>query len=189
MGDFRLPPLCTWDLRKDMFCGRKEFSPLAYSISELTTNLLIICIYGKPASWRGSIHRKALTHAEKYTDVSLQTPRRFRARYRIVSHEKEQRRAAMATSPTIMLSGSTYKKPSGVAELGRKISCKRTSLVNVCHISLAVSWIRRAVAIITTRNFDFHLTSALVGIALDKVGPETVLPLEGWWKFSFHSNM
>jgi len=50
------------------------------------------------------------------------------ARGRIVAHEKEQRRATAAISPTIMFSGSANKYPSGVAELVRIISIKRTSL-------------------------------------------------------------
>lgn len=65
MCGLRLPPSCKWDLRKDMFCGRIEFSQLVYSDSELNIKLLIICICGRTPSWRGSFHRKTRTDAEK----------------------------------------------------------------------------------------------------------------------------
>jgi len=89
-----------------MFCGPKEFIPLAYSNSEFTTKLLIFGISGRTPSWRGLTHRKTRTHAQKYTVVSVQTPNRFRAHDGIVSHEKEQRRATAAICPTTMLSVS-----------------------------------------------------------------------------------
>lgn len=118
MCRFRFPSPWTIDLRKDMFCCRKEFSPLVYPNSELTIKLFIICISGMTPSWRGSHHQRP--------PLTLKTPRRFIARDRNVAHENEQRRAAAAISPTVLLSGSAYRNPSGVAELVRMISFKRT---------------------------------------------------------------
>jgi hypothetical protein len=89
-----------------MFCGPKEFSPQAYSNSDFTIKLLIFLISGRIPSWRGSIHRKTYTHAQKYTVVPVHTPSKFTAHDRIVSHEKEQRRADAAISLTIVISGS-----------------------------------------------------------------------------------
>jgi len=82
---------------------------------------------------------KAPTRAEKHAFVPAQTPRTYIDRDRVDAHEKEQRRASAAISPTTLLSGSAFKKPSGVAEFVRMIYFKLISL----WWTAVAQWLRR----------------------------------------------